>query len=101
LRSATFASGTCKPTHGILAKKTRRKNSRRPKVDLNMLVAKRFSDGSELSIQGHPWNGVGDEDVCYALTWTEDDRQVRTIGPLLLPNNALSIGEGDKRFVFL
>jgi hypothetical protein len=99
LRNATVAIG--KPPRGILAKKTQRKSSRRSRVELDMQVAEGFGEGLELSIQEHPWNGVGDKDVRYSLTWTEEDGLAWTIGPILLPDNTLGIDEGDKRFVFL
>jgi hypothetical protein len=99
LRKATVAIG--KPPRGILATKTQRKNARRDRVDRDAQIIEGVADGFELSIQEHPWNGVGDKDVRYSLTWVEEDGQMWTIGPIILPDNTLSIDQGDKRFLFL
>lgn len=88
-----------KPPRGILPKKTQR--ARRHRLDLDILTGEGVGAGFEVAIQDHPWQGVGDKDVRYSLSWSEEDGQGWTVGPVLLPDNVLAVDESDKRFLFL
>ncbi|EAT86157.2 hypothetical protein SNOG_06326 [Parastagonospora nodorum SN15] len=95
-RKKTVAIG--KPPRGILATKVQRK-AKRSHLDLHAGAMEAIGDSYELNIQHYPWAGGGDKDKRHTLIWTEDDGQVWSIGPVLLPENVLPSDGNDKRFV--
>lgn len=88
-----------KPPKGILAKKT--DFTRRTRTLTNNQVGSDGSGGYEVLIQEQIVNGPKGDNVRYSLTWSEEDAESWTVGPIILPEHVTSPNDNDKRFIFL